>query len=150
MFQNTWLEDWIPENTAHFAISPNGWNSNELGFHWLQNIFERYTKASKGRRLFIVDGHSNHINLRFVKLCDRLRILLLVFPPHTTYRLQPLDVSLFAPLVRYYTNGFNSLVANNLGIVSISKRSFWSIFWPTWQQTFNIANITSTFAKTGI
>ena len=22
--QNIWLEDWLPEYTAHFAISPNG------------------------------------------------------------------------------------------------------------------------------
>ena len=33
--QSLWLEDWIPENIAYFAISPNGWSSNALGLHWL-------------------------------------------------------------------------------------------------------------------
>ena len=150
--QDSWLEDWVPENTAHFAISPNGWSSNELGLHWLQAIFQRYTNkiAGRGRRLLIVDGHSSHVNLQFIEQCDQLRVLLLILPPHATHRLQPLDVSLFAPLARFYTNGLTSLMANSLGMVSMSKRSFWGVFWPAWQQAFNLANITSGFAKTGI
>jgi hypothetical protein len=150
--QDTWLEDWIPENIAHFAISPNGWSSNALGLHWLEAIFHRYTSqlAGRGRRLLIVDGHSSHINLQFIELCDQLRILLLILPPHSTHRLQPLDVSLFAPLARFYTNHLNSLLANSLGMVSMSKRSFWSIFWPAWQEAFSSTNIRSGFTKTGI
>ena len=150
--QSSWIEDWLPENVAHFAISPNGWSCNTLGLHWLEAIFHRYTKdrAGRGRRLLIVDGHSSHVNLRFINLCDRLRILLLILPPHTTHRLQPLDVSLFAALARYYTNGLNNLIANSYGMISISKRDFWSIFWPAWQEAFTPKNITSGFEKTGI
>ena len=90
------------------------------------------------------------MNLQFINLCDRLRILLLILPPHITHRLQPLDVSLFAILARYYTNGLNKLITDSLGIISISKRAFWSIFWPAWQEAFISKNITSGFAKTGI
>jgi hypothetical protein len=32
----------------------------------------------------------------------------------------------------------------------MSKRRFWGVFWPAWQQVFTPANITSGFAKTGI
>ena len=41
-------------------------------------------------------------------------------------------------------------MANSLGMLYMSKRSFWSIFWPAWQQVFCLTNITSSFAKTGI
>ena len=88
--------------------------------------------------------------MEFISLCDQLRILLLVLPPHSIHRLQPLDVSLFAPLSRYYTNGLNNLMFNSLGIISISKRAFWSTFWPAWQQAFSESNILSGFRKTGI
>jgi hypothetical protein len=98
----------------------------------------------------IVDGHSSHINMEFISLCDQLRILLLILPPHSTHRLQPLDVSLFAPLARYYTNGLNNLMFESLGIVSISKRSFWSIFWPAWQEAFSESNILLGFRNTRI
>ena len=150
--QNTWLKDWECKDLAHFAVSPNGWSSNALGLHWLQSVFHRYTyeTVGRGRRLLLIDSHSSHVNLRFIDTCDRLRILLLILPPHATHRLQPLDVSLFAPLARLYTNNLNDYTANSLGLVSLSKRSFWRLFWPAWQNAFTLANITSAFAKTGI
>lgn len=90
------------------------------------------------------------MNLQFIETCDRLRILLLILPPHSTHRLQPLDVSLFAPLARFYTNNLNTQMANSLGMASMSKRSFWGVFWPAWQKAFVPANIISAFSKTGI
>ena len=35
-------------------------------------------------------------------------------------------------------------------MVSITKRAFWHIFWPAWQQAFTENNIASGFQKTGI
>ena len=97
-----------------------------------------------------MNDHSNHVNLRFISKCDELRILLMILPPHSTHRLQPLDVSLFSPLAAYYTKGLNSMINNSLGTVNMSKRAFWSIFWPVWQQAFTEKNIASAFRKTGI
>ena len=71
--------------------------------------------------------------MKFINKCDELRILLFILPPHSTHRLQPLNVSLFAPLASYYTNGLNSLLNNSLGMVSMSKRAFWRVFWPAWK-----------------
>ena len=121
--QDTWLEDWTPEHTVHFAATPNGWSCNALGLNWLQTVFEKYTgrKVGNRRRLLIVDGHSSHMNMAFIELCDQLRIILAILPPHFTHQLQPLDVSLFRPLATYYTNGLNDLLLSSLGLVSISK-----------------------------
>ena len=115
-------------------------------------IFDRYTrkKAGNRRRLLIVDGHSSHVNMRFIEKCDKLRILLLILPPHSTHRLQPLDVSLFAPLSSFYSTAANTLLTDSLGLINLSKRAFWSLFYPSWQQAFTPTNIASGFAKTGI
>ena len=88
--------------------------------------------------------------MAFINECDRLRILLMILPPHSTHRLQPLDVSLFRPLATFYTNELNGLMFKSLGLTSMSKRSFWKIFWPAWNQAFSVKNINSGFAKTGI
>lgn len=124
--QDTWLEDWVSKDTAYFAVSSNGWSCNALGLHWLEAVFHRYTKerAGRSRRLLIVDGHSSHVNPQFLDLCERLCILVLILPPHSTHRLQPLDVSLFSPLATYYTKGLNDLMMNSLAMVSMSKRAF--------------------------
>lgn len=39
----------------------------------------------------------------FIEYCDKRRILLMVFPPHSTHTLQPLDVVMFKPLSQAYT-----------------------------------------------
>jgi hypothetical protein len=137
---------------AHFAVTPNGWSCDVLGLNWLVEIFDRYTrkKAGNRRRLLIVDGHSSHVNMRFIEKCDKLRILLLILPPHSTHRLQPLDVSLFAPLSSFYSTAANTLLTDSLGLINLSKRAFWSLFYPSWQQAFTPTNIASGFAKTGI
>ena len=134
--QDTWVKDWTPDQEAYFAVSSKGWSSDEIGLKWLETVFQRCTasKAGNRRRLLLVDGHSSHINMKFIDTCDSFHILLLILPPHTIYRLQPLDVSLFAPLANYYTQGSNQLLFNSLGMVSMSKRAFWSVFWPAWQR----------------
>jgi hypothetical protein len=150
--QSTWLEDWHSSEVAYFGASENGWSSDALGLHWLMTVFDPHTResAGRGRRLLIVDGHSSHVNMRFVEQCDRLRILVMILPPHTTHRLQPLDVSLFSPLATAYTKHINSVLFSSLGLTGLTKRSFWMAFWPAWNESFTPANIASGFAKSGI
>jgi hypothetical protein len=150
--QDTWLEDFKEKDSAYFSTSPNGWSCNELGANWLINVFDRHTKekAKNRRRLLIVDGHSSHLNMNFINLCDQRRILLLVLPPHSTHRLQPLDVACFAPLARYYTNELNHLMGGSLGYNDMSKRLFWKIFSPAWNKAFSSQNIASAWTKTGL
>ena len=89
ILQDTWLEDWLPNDTAYFAVSSNGWSCNTLGLHWLEAIFYHYIskRAGRGRRLLIVDGYSSYVNLNFIDLCDKLRILILILPLYLTHRL---------------------------------------------------------------
>jgi hypothetical protein len=104
--QDTWLQDYIAhERPCWFASSPNGWTSDELGLSWLQSLFDTQTidKAKRDWRLLILDGHGSHYTLRFLDWCRSNRILVAIFPPHSTHRLQPLDVSLFRPLATYYS-----------------------------------------------
>jgi len=108
--QSSWLED-LGEDTTYFAASDNGWSCNSLGLQWLEKIFDRHTKekAGRSRRLLIVDGHSSHVNIAFLDLASRLRILVLIMPPHSTHRLQPLDIGMFGPLSTAYSKQLNQL-----------------------------------------
>lgn len=148
---DTWVEDWAPDQQAFFGSSANGWSSNAFGLDWLRNVFERFTAPTAGnrRRLLLVDGHNSHMNLQFVEECDKLRIILIILPPHSTHQLQPLDVGLFSPLSTKYTNELNMLMFNSLGLISMSKRVFWRLFWPAWQQAFTSNNIESAWKTTG-
>jgi hypothetical protein len=149
---STWVDEVTSESQAHFTVSNNGWSNNAIGLIWLQKIFERYTKPKRTttKRLLIVDGHSSHINMAFVDWADEHGIILLILPPHTTHRLQPLDVGLFQPLSTYYSVELNQVMHNTGGIISMSKRFFWPLFKRAWDKAFTEENIQGAFRKAGI
>lgn len=150
---DTWLEDYEPgKHPAFVAASPNGWTSDELGFEYLTKIFDRETrdKAKRAWRLLILDGHGSHVNLKFLDWCQSNRVLVGVFPPHATHRLQPLDVSLFAPLGIYYGQELDQHMRKSEGITAITKRDFFRLFWPAYQKAFSKHNIASGWRDTGL
>lgn len=100
--RSTWVDSVETNSMAHFTVSHNGWSNNAIGLVWLQKVFERYTKPPRQtqKRLLIVDGHSSHVNMAFVDWADQHGIILLILPPHTTHRLQPLDVGFFNLSIR--------------------------------------------------
>jgi hypothetical protein len=105
LIQDTWLDNFDKNReTAYFATTQKGWTNENAGLYWLEHVFNRHTKAKVGnhRRLLIVNSHNSHVNMRFINYYDQNHILLAILPPHSTYRLQPLDVGLFAPLAQYY------------------------------------------------
>lgn len=153
--QDTWLQDFEPQqHQVFFASSPNGWTCNELGLSYLKKIFDRETKekARKGRewRLLVVDGHGSHINMDFLDYCHKHRILVAVYPPHTTHRLQPLDVSLFSPLATYYSQELDQFIHQSQGLTELTKRDFFRLFWPAFEKAFSLQNIQSGWSKTGL
>ena len=125
-----WVQDIIEDSIAHFITSESGWTSNDIGQVWLQQVFERYTKPKRAtiKRLLIVDGYSSYINMAFMDWADSHGIILLILPPYTTYRLQPLDVGLFQPLSTVYSKGLEKVISSGGGQVLMSKALFYSIF----------------------
>jgi hypothetical protein len=152
---DTWVEELrTDQREIYITTSPTGWTNDNLGFEWLTTVFDRHTKeqASNGLRwrLLFVDGHSSHLNMRFIDWCGQNRILLMAYPPHSTHRLQPLDVSLFNPLSNFYSQNLDAWIQKSSGITNMSKRYFYELFWPAWQRAFTEKNIQSGWKKTGL
>ncbi len=150
--QDSWVEDLDDDFKAFFGSTEKGWTNDAIGLIWIRKVFDPLTRdmARSRWRLLILDGHSSHVNLAFLELCESLRVAILVLPPHATHKLQPLDVTLFGALSKQYTKEANSLIINSLGLTTISKRSFLSVFRPAWEAAFSAKNIKSGFEKTGI
>lgn len=119
---------------------------------WLQSLFNKETaaKAKRDWRLLIVDGHGFHLTLRFLNICQSHRILLAVYPPHSTHRLQPLDVSLFRPLAAYYSQSIDDFIRLSQGLATITKRDFFENLYPSFDRALAEANVASGWPKTGI
>ncbi|CAH2000355.1 unnamed protein product [Acanthoscelides obtectus] len=65
--------------------------------------FIKHTKSSKENKcILVLDNHESHISPKALEKCKLNDMHLLTLPPHTSHQLQPLDVSVFGPLKRYY------------------------------------------------
>jgi hypothetical protein len=152
--QDSWLEDFQPEDGTYFSSTRTGWTSDSLAFSWLSGLFDRSTKkkANQGRepRLLFVDDHNSHINLKFLDWCDKHNIHICVFPTQTTHHLQPLDVSLFSPLAAYYSQELDNWIQATQGLWRIGKRDFYKLFKLAYQMAFTSANIESAWKQTGL
>ena len=86
-----------PANAVYFC-SKSGWSNEELFHKWLEH-FQKTVKSSKNEPvLLLMDNHSSHISLPIFDYCKEYGIIILTIPPHTSHRLQPLDVSFYGPL----------------------------------------------------
>lgn len=146
--QSSWYK-MVPDDYM-VSVSENGWTNNELGKEWLQNMFENHTASRTiGRyRLLILDGHGSHATAEFDKFCTERHIIPLYMPAHSSHLLQPLDVSCFSPLKRFYGQKVQEMMQS--GIHTIDKEDFLYLYIPTRQQALSAANICSGFAATGL
>jgi hypothetical protein len=86
----------------------------------------------------------------FIEYCDRNRILLAVYPPHSTHTLQPLDVVMFKPFSSAYSNQVAAFMERCQGLTSMSKRDFYPMFIAAWEASFKKDTILKAFEATGL
>ncbi|KAF2862271.1 hypothetical protein K470DRAFT_256232, partial [Piedraia hortae CBS 480.64] len=117
------------KHTAYSAARKNGWTNDELGCHWLVHIFDKATSGRARRRwlLLFVDSHGSHLNLKFLQY-------------YIAHKILPLDVGLFFPLGNNYSQRLNSFTNMSLGQTTMTKRSFFGIFWPAFEKAFTKEN----------
>ena len=78
------------------------------------------------------------------------RILVAVCPPHATHRLQPLDVSCFAPLATCYIQNLEWFTINSEGFTKLQKKELFRSFFPAWHEAFTQENVASSWRKAGL
>jgi hypothetical protein len=88
--------------------------------------------------------------MKFNNYFESNKILLAIFPPHTTHTLQPLDAGMFSPLAKAYSTELASYLDRTQGLCSITKRDFFQLFSIAWSSSFTSKNILSAFRATRV
>jgi hypothetical protein len=151
--RSAWVHDIEPgKHRIFFSNSKTGWTNNELGLAWLEQVFDRLTKkkARSSYRLLILDGHGSHLTEEFFDFCYDNKILIMIFPPHSTHTLQPLDVVMFAPLGKHYSTNLSQHLHRSQGLLAVKKGDFIPLFWPSYVSSFTRKNILKAFEATGV
>ena len=136
-------------NFYDVAYTENGWISSEAFFTWFTSLFHERIKESVPHPIIVfMDGHTSHINMPISEYCKTNNIILYCFPPHASHILQPLDVSVFGPLKKRWNKEVNAFTAKYR--VSLTKKSFFTVFDPAWMDAKQRMHGVSGFRKAGL
>ncbi|KAF1818899.1 CENP-B protein, partial [Dissoconium aciculare CBS 342.82] len=94
----------FPTPGWHYAYSESGYTDSQISFEWLRQVFDPQTRdrANGQPRVLICDGFGTHETLKILEFCFAHNIILCRLPSHTSHKLQPCDVAVFAPLKAAY------------------------------------------------
>ena len=143
--QSTWRGLHSYPNTQ-YAVSENGWMMSDIFISW----FDLFCKQQTQRPLLLVyDGHSTHLTSSIIKKARSENITIIKLPPHTTDRLQPLDVCCFKPLKIQWDKAIAKFQQTN-NARRITKSEFVDLVGQVWSSAFTEKNILKSFEKTGM
>lgn len=146
-FRNELLVGAPPDSDGF--CNESGWMNNATFIKYLQH-FTKHTRPSKEDQiLLIVDNHASHISLEAVDFCRDNGIVLLSLPPHCTHRVQPLDVSFFGPLKKYYSQQCDVWMTKNPGR-AITEYHVAGLFADPYSKAATVGIALSGFRSTGI
>ena len=100
--------------TKGFA-NPSGWMDASLFVKFLEHLISCTHPSKEKPILLILDGHCSHKSLEAIELARKSGIIMLTLPPHTTHKLQVLDVSVFGPFKNYMSQEIDLWMTNNPG-----------------------------------
>ena len=113
-------------------------------------FFVNFTRCSNDRKvLLILDNHQSHISIEAITFAKENGIVLLMIPPHTSNKLQPLDLTVFGLFKTFVSQGINDWMISNPGkTTSIYDLPY--ICSTAWDRAATPVNIKSGFLSSGI
>ena len=129
------------------AVSDSGWSDSQIFLSWLEHFIKNVKPSVNEKVLLLLDGHSSHKTLA-AELARANGIILLCFPPHTTHKLQPLDVSFFFPLKQAYNSECDKWMLANAG-QRITFFDMGGLFGKAYGRAATHANAVAGFRATG-
>ncbi|KAL8332644.1 hypothetical protein RB593_002752 [Gaeumannomyces tritici] len=131
------------------ATSESGWTDDIVALEWLDHFLEN-TKPSAptNYRLLLIDNHGSHLTFPFWQKCEQAKVILFPFPPHTTHKLQPLDVGIFSSFKRAHQTDL--LRQAELGALDYDRPEFLDGLKNMRRRAFKVATVKSAWLKCGL
>jgi len=101
----TWtIVSWITTPGAIGVPSPSGWIETNLFVRYLQHFVDHMKPSESNPVLVILHGHQSHKSNEAIQFARDNHLHLLTIPPHTSHKLQPLDLTFFGPGLATFTH----------------------------------------------
>jgi len=127
----------------------SGWMTSDLFLEVMKHFVKHTASSKENPSLLLLDNHESHLNIASLDYAKKHGVTLLTFPPHTTHKLQVLDVVLMGPFKTYYNSAVTTWMRLNPGI-PFSIYNVASCVNEAYARAMTPQNIISGFRKTGI
>lgn len=129
--------------------SPTGWMNAELFVEVMRHFIKHTSSSPENPSLIIMDNHESHLSIQALDLAKQAGVTVLTLHPHTTAKMQPLDVGLNAPFKGYYNGAIDSWMMRNPGKL-MTIYSVAECVGQAYAKAMTPVNIASAFKKCGI
>lgn len=103
---------------SKYACHPSGWIQQDIFVEWLHHFISITKPSAEDPVVLILDGHYSHTkNLEVITVARENHVHIICLPPHSTHRMQPLDVAFMSPFKTYYTQEITNWLRLNPGRV---------------------------------
>ncbi|KAF5228022.1 hypothetical protein FAUST_11375 [Fusarium austroamericanum] len=120
-----------------------------MDLEWLKHFDQSTANQGSGRyRLLISDGHKRHPSAAFERYCRAHKIIPVSVPAHSSYMLQPLDISCLRLLKEAYGREIRPF--KNPYSAYIDETHFFSAFHTSYQATVTEDTIRKGFKEAGL
>lgn len=130
-------------------ITDSGWISSDSFLEWLRFFVKSVRPSADGKCLLILDNHASHRAIDVLDYAYENNVVLLTVPPHSTHKLQPLDVSVYGPFGKYFQLSIDRWQKAHPS-QHVSFFDIGEIFSEAYLKAATPANAISGFRKTGI
>ena len=129
--------------------SPKGWMDCDLFIKYLLHFIKCVKPSKSNPVLVLLDGHQSHKSLEAVELARKHSITMITIPPHTSHRLQPLDLTFFGPLKHAYNREVDKWMLCNPAIC-VRDYDLCEIFTPAYNRVASVDKAVNGFRCSGI
>jgi hypothetical protein len=142
------------EPGAVYCMQRNGWQTSEHFIDWLQH-FQTTVPGGvslENPHLLLLDGHASHLTKEAIMLGMQMGLQIALLPPHSSHRLQPLDVGVFRAFKMRFGQLREEEIASNPGWLNgkDNKTVLATLVSKAMVTACNPENIRSGFKRTGI
>lgn len=97
------------------AVSDSGWITEQSFVDWLYHFKSFARPSAINQILLVLENHECHISLAAYEFCKKNFIHVLTLPPHSSHRMQPLDLTFHGPLKTAYNKECEAHIVNHPG-----------------------------------
>lgn len=127
----------------------SGYSNSYIFLEWMKHFIAEVRPSKDFPVILLLDNHASHLNYDALVLAKANSVHMITIPPHSSHKVQPLDVGFFAPLKTYWAQAVNDYLMLHPG-ETVDIKKVCSIFKPAFKKVLHPDYGKNAFKETGL